>query len=96
MATAAVLPRQAPGQQFITGVCKADVDCASGCCAFTTGKCAGAVIAQQRDGGCGFGDVSPNNVAAIKLGSTIAAPGVNNSKAGQRKTGAGASAPARE
>lgn len=79
-ASALVVPRQAPGTQFITGPCTSDVDCASDCCGFNTGKCAGPVIAQQRDGGCGFGDGVPNNRAAqvIQGPNAIAAPGVNN------------------
>ena len=64
------------GTQFITGACQSDTDCASGCCAFNTGKCAGPVVAQQRDGGCGFGDAAPNANAAKALGSNVAAPGV--------------------
>ncbi|TGZ80661.1 hypothetical protein EX30DRAFT_341315 [Ascodesmis nigricans] len=52
------------GTQFITGVCLSDRDCASGCCGFNTGKCAGAIIALERDGGCGFGDGAPNDDAA--------------------------------
>jgi hypothetical protein len=67
-ATAAVIPRQA-GTQFITGPCASDSACASGCCGFNTGKCAGAIIALQRDGGCGFG-ATPNDNAARKLGFT--------------------------
>ncbi|KAI5814539.1 hypothetical protein BZA77DRAFT_318551 [Pyronema omphalodes] len=55
------------GKQFITGVCKSDADCASGCCGFNSGKCAGAIVAQERDGGCGFGDGAPNDTAARKL-----------------------------
>ncbi|KAI1625357.1 hypothetical protein EDD37DRAFT_383338 [Exophiala viscosa] len=55
------------GKQFITGQCQSDADCASGCCGFNTGLCAGAVIAQTRDGGCGFGNTSPNNNAAQAL-----------------------------
>lgn len=62
---APVVPaRIAPGTQFITGPCQGDVDCTAGCCGFTTGKCAGPVIAQTRDGGCGFGDAQPNDRAA--------------------------------
>jgi hypothetical protein len=78
MASAAVLPRLAPGAQFITGACTSDVDCQSGCCGFTSGKCAGAIIAQERDGGCGFGDAAPNNNAAQALAgaNAEAAPGV--------------------
>lgn len=55
------------GTQFITGACTSDADCASSCCGFTSGKCAGAIVAQERDGGCGFGDAQPNDIAAQKL-----------------------------
>ncbi len=55
---------------FITDTCKSDNDCQSDCCGFTTGKCAGPIIALERDGGCGFGDKIPNSNAAIKLGFT--------------------------
>ncbi|KAH0557018.1 hypothetical protein GP486_005190 [Trichoglossum hirsutum] len=55
------------GKQFITGACKSDADCASGCCGFKSGKCAGPVVAQERDGGCGFGDAKPNDDAARAL-----------------------------
>lgn len=55
------------GTQFITGACTSDADCASGCCGFNSGKCAGAVVAQERDGGCGFGDAQPNDNAAQAL-----------------------------
>jgi len=55
------------GTQFITGPCNGDSDCASGCCGFNSGKCAGAIIAQERDGGCGHGDAQPNDNAAQKL-----------------------------
>ncbi|PGH23748.1 hypothetical protein AJ80_02178 [Polytolypa hystricis UAMH7299] len=57
----------APGTQFITGICTSDTDCASGCCGFLSGKCAGPVVAQERDGGCGFGDAQPNDNAAKAL-----------------------------
>ncbi|KAJ7126408.1 hypothetical protein C8R43DRAFT_706029 [Mycena crocata] len=67
LASAAVIPR-VPGNQFITGPCATDSDCAQGCCAFTTGKCAGPVIALTRDGGCGFGSGKPNANAAKALG----------------------------
>jgi hypothetical protein len=53
---------------FITDVCRNDDDCASGCCAFRTGRCAGAIIALERDGGCGFGSGTPNANAARKIG----------------------------
>jgi len=78
LASASVLPRVPVGTQFITGPCQSDADCASDCCAFNTGKCAGAVIAQSRDGGCGHGDPFPNNRAAIAIQGPNAerAPGV--------------------
>jgi hypothetical protein len=62
----------AQGTQFITGPCTSDADCASACCGFKSGKCAGPVVAQERDGGCGFGNAQPNNNAALAL--TGAAP----------------------
>ncbi|KAF7508983.1 hypothetical protein GJ744_008539 [Endocarpon pusillum] len=74
----------AQGTQFITGVCKSDADCASGCCGFKTGKCAGAIVAQGRDGGCGFGDAQPNDKAAKALGFQGTSPA----------NGGGAAAPA--
>ena len=58
---------QAKGTQFITGACTSDADCASACCGFKSGKCAGPVVAQERDGGCGFGDAQPNDDAARAL-----------------------------
>lgn len=65
----------AQGTQFITGPCTRDADCASGCCGFNSGKCAGAIIAQERDGGCGFGDAQPNdNAAQLLRGLSSAAP----------------------
>ncbi|KAF2832015.1 hypothetical protein CC86DRAFT_462404 [Ophiobolus disseminans] len=60
-------PAKAAGTQFITGPCTSDADCAAGCCGFNTGKCAGPVVAQDRDGGCGFGDAQPNDDAAQAL-----------------------------
>ncbi|KAH8731292.1 hypothetical protein GQ44DRAFT_604849 [Phaeosphaeriaceae sp. PMI808] len=66
-AAAPAAPAKAPGTQFITGPCTSDADCAAGCCGFKSGKCAGAVVAQQRDGGCGFGDAQPNDNAAQAL-----------------------------
>ncbi|KAK7007599.1 hypothetical protein R3P38DRAFT_3365889 [Favolaschia claudopus] len=62
------------GDQFVTGPCAKDSDCQQGCCAFTTGKCAGPAVAQTRDGGCGFGSAAPNcNVAkAIGLSDCVA------------------------
>ena len=66
-AAAPATPAVAPGTQFITGPCTSDADCAAGCCGFNSGKCAGPVIAQERDGGCGRGDATPNDNAAKKL-----------------------------
>jgi hypothetical protein len=55
------------GSQFITGTCASDADCASACCGFKSGKCAGPAVAQERDGGCGFGDSQPNDNALKAL-----------------------------
>ncbi|KAF9255170.1 hypothetical protein L218DRAFT_991984 [Marasmius fiardii PR-910] len=83
LVSGAVVRRQ--GTQFITGPCKSDADCASGCCGFNSGKCAGAIVAQERDGGCGFGNPTPNDDAARKLrGEAPAAPagGANTTTTG--------------
>ncbi|KAH8833169.1 hypothetical protein DL96DRAFT_1457952 [Flagelloscypha sp. PMI_526] len=80
---------KAPGTQFITGPCASDSECASGrCCGFNTGKCAGAIIALQRDGGCGFGDAKANDNAAQKLGFTggITSPSTGPQNAGASST----------
>ncbi|KAF9267530.1 hypothetical protein L218DRAFT_693774 [Marasmius fiardii PR-910] len=75
LASGAIVRRQGTGRQFITGPCKSDADCASGCCGFRTGKCAGAIVAQERDGGCGFGNATPNdNAARVITGQAPAAP----------------------
>ncbi|RMD44812.1 hypothetical protein DV735_g267, partial [Chaetothyriales sp. CBS 134920] len=66
--TATTSASPAQGTQFITGTCNADADCASGCCGFNSGKCAGPIIALTRDGGCGHGDAQPNANAANALG----------------------------
>ncbi|KAJ7044787.1 hypothetical protein C8F04DRAFT_1174552 [Mycena alexandri] len=47
------------GKQFITGACASDAACASGCCGFNTGKCAGPFRALISDGGCGHGNTKP-------------------------------------
>ncbi|KAK1225129.1 hypothetical protein PQX77_011944 [Marasmius sp. AFHP31] len=89
LVSGAVVRRQGTGTQFITGPCKSDADCASGCCGFNTGKCAGAIIALERDGGCGFGNPTPNDDAARKLrgqapagGAAPPPPPANNGDAG--------------
>lgn len=65
--TATATAVQATGTQFITGPCKSDAECDSSCCGFNTGKCAGPIVAQTRDGGCGFGNPTPNDDAARKF-----------------------------
>ncbi|KAJ6618058.1 hypothetical protein B0H10DRAFT_1913908 [Mycena sp. CBHHK59/15] len=95
--TAAVIPRVPAGTQFVTGPCTADADCAEGCCAFNTGKCAGPVIALTRDGGCGFGTGTPNANAAIALGQfsgAVAAFSASIAAAGPAATQDAAAAPA--
>jgi hypothetical protein len=59
----AILIQHTFAKTFITDDCESDADCESDCCGFNTGKCAGPVIAQERDGGCGFNDPQPNNRA---------------------------------
>ncbi|KAF2474925.1 uncharacterized protein BDR25DRAFT_311322 [Lindgomyces ingoldianus] len=81
------------GTQFITGACTSDKDCGSGCCGFKTGKCAGAVVAQERDGGCGFGDAQPNANAAAALGFT-GTPGGGAAAQAQAPAASAAPAPA--
>jgi hypothetical protein len=84
------------GNQFVTGVCAQDSDCQQGCCAFTTGKCAGpgseslppshhtpswrsySLVAQTRDGGCGFGTKAPNCNVAKALGLSDCVAGAVN------------------
>lgn len=81
------------GSQFITGPCKKDSDCAAGCCGFNTGKCAGPIIALQRDGGCGFG-AKPNDNAARKLGFTGGITSASTGPGGKAKAGANTKAKA--
>lgn len=60
------------GQQFITGQCLSDADCASGCCAFPTGICSGPGAAfQQGKQGCGFTSNAP---ASAPVAAPVAAP----------------------
>jgi hypothetical protein len=68
--TATTSASKSAGTQFITGPCTSDADCADGCCGFNTGKCAGPVVAQEIDGGCGFGNAQPNDNAARALGAS--------------------------
>ncbi|KAK2039597.1 hypothetical protein LZ31DRAFT_598717 [Colletotrichum somersetense] len=43
------------GQQFITGQCLSDADCASGCCAGPKGVCSAVAVANENGKtGCGF------------------------------------------
>ncbi|KAJ7148717.1 hypothetical protein C8R43DRAFT_1236760 [Mycena crocata] len=77
----ATMPAKATGTQFITGPCASDADCASGCCGFNTGKCAGAIIALEHDGGCGFGSGTPNDNAAQAMGHTGGITSISNSGA---------------
>lgn len=42
-----VIPVLGQDTQFITGVCTSDADCASGCCSFLRGVCAGATVAGE-------------------------------------------------
>ncbi|KAJ7620435.1 hypothetical protein FB45DRAFT_675001, partial [Roridomyces roridus] len=61
---------------FLTASCTADSQCQQGCCAFTTGKCAGPGIAQQNaDGWCGFGNAQPNGDVVAALGLELCVKG---------------------
>jgi len=78
--TALVIPRAAPGTQFITGPCTADADCASGCCNAQTALCAAWLVALE-GAGCGFGSPSagagaakPVAAAATGVSTDVAAP----------------------
>ncbi|KAM5543696.1 hypothetical protein V8D89_002313 [Ganoderma adspersum] len=44
------------GHQYTGGACSHDSECASNCCGFNTGKCAGPFVALLKDGGCGHGE----------------------------------------
>jgi len=53
------------GEQFITGQCLSDADCASGCCALPTGICSGPGAAfQAGKEGCGFSSTAAAPAAA--------------------------------
>lgn len=66
-------------QQFITGQCINDADCASGCCAGPSGICSGpGASTQNGKTGCGFPNAQltagPDFGAADSSSSTTAAP----------------------
>ncbi|PSN64868.1 hypothetical protein BS50DRAFT_601438 [Corynespora cassiicola Philippines] len=86
--TPATSPAAAPGTQFITGACTSDADCASACCGFNSGKCAGPAVAQERDGGCGFGDAQPNDNAVQAMNGGGNANGNGNAQAQAQTQGA--------
>ncbi|KAJ7190546.1 hypothetical protein GGX14DRAFT_603971, partial [Mycena pura] len=71
--SALVIPRAAPGTQFITGSCTADADCASGCCSAATALCAARLVALE-GAGCGFGSPSAGAGAAKPVATTGSAP----------------------
>lgn len=63
------------GEQFITGQCLSDADCASGCCAFPTGICSGPGASfQQGKQGCGFGSgAAPSSAPPAAAPAPVAA-----------------------
>jgi len=66
------------GSSFVTEPCGGDGDCQQGCCAFSTGLCAGPDVAQTNgDGGCGFGQPTPNCQVANALGLNACVAGGN-------------------
>ncbi|KAL0572591.1 hypothetical protein V5O48_009369 [Marasmius crinis-equi] len=88
LVAATYIPRAPAGTQFITGPCNTDADCASGCCGFNSGKCAGAIIALTRDGGCGHGEATNSIAAGILRGNC---PGTNAKRSPLSPDPAGAS-----
>jgi hypothetical protein len=64
------------GNTVVFSPCQQDSDCQQGCCAFSTGKCAGPGIAQTNgDGGCGFNNPAPNCDVATVLNLGVCASG---------------------
>ncbi|KAF6825077.1 biotrophy-associated secreted protein 2 [Colletotrichum musicola] len=90
------------GQQFITGQCLTDADCASGCCAGPKGVCSARAVANESGKtGCGFGAVGGSgagsgeaeaaapSASAQPAQSAPAAGGVNEGAAGSENVGKG-------
>jgi hypothetical protein len=69
-------------------VCTSDADCASKCCGFKNGKCAAPIVAQESDGGCGFGDAQPNSNALQAAGEHVDAPAAAATTAASATTAA--------
>jgi hypothetical protein len=66
------------GSNFVTEPCTSDAECQQGCCAFSTGLCAGPAVAQTNaDGGCGHGQPTPNCQVAHALGLNECVAGGN-------------------
>ncbi|KAJ6577640.1 hypothetical protein B0H19DRAFT_1020155 [Mycena capillaripes] len=70
-ATALVIPRAAPGTQFITGPCTSDADCASTCCS-KANLCAARLVALETTG-CGGKDGTSTAAAAPPAAAAAAA-----------------------
>lgn len=63
------------GQQFITGQCFSDADCASGCCANPKGVCSAVAVAfDSGKQGCGFTTAGASPAADPAVASPVAAP----------------------
>lgn len=83
------------GQQFITGQCFSDADCASGCCANPKGICSAVAVAfDSGKQGCGFtttGTGSANAPAAVSsaVASPAAAPATGSTTVAVDTTAAG-------
>ncbi|KAF8211172.1 hypothetical protein K438DRAFT_1958309 [Mycena galopus ATCC 62051] len=69
-----VIPRVAPGTQFITGPCTSDADCASTCCGAKTGVCNALAVANGPGGG-GCGGAAGAAVAATSVAAAAAPAG---------------------
>ncbi|KAF6827730.1 biotrophy-associated secreted protein 2 [Colletotrichum plurivorum] len=90
------------GQQFITGQCLTDADCASGCCAGPKGVCSARAVANESGKtGCGFGaaggsgagsgeaEAAAPSAPAQPTQPAPAAGGVNEGAAGSENVGKG-------
>ncbi|WYZ46065.1 hypothetical protein EsH8_IX_000290 [Colletotrichum jinshuiense] len=88
------------GQQFITGQCLSDADCASGCCAGPKGACAARAVAEENGkSGCGFGGAGsttgPSGGSTVETAAPAApsAPAQAAPPADAGSSGAGQGAP---
>ncbi|KAI3536690.1 biotrophy-associated secreted protein 2 [Colletotrichum filicis] len=83
------------GQQFITGQCLSDADCASGCCNGPKGACAARAVATENGkAGCGFTGTGAGAATGSTGGGTAAEAAAPPQAAPSVGTGAGSGAAA--